>query len=161
MASVNKATIIGNIGQDIELKKTQGGVSFINFSVATTEKFKDKQGQQQEQTEWHNISAWNRQAEVIAQYCQKGSSIYIEGKLKTESYEKDGQKKYSTKIIVREFQFIGSKQGGQQQQQSQQPQQQPQQQQQFGSSGFDVPQHQEFVNNAPQQQMNNSFGGHQ
>ncbi len=117
MAAVNKAVLIGRIGQEIELKKTQSGVSFINFSMATSEKFKDKQGQQQEQTEWHNISAWNRQAEVIAQYCQKGSLLYVEGKLKTESYDKDGQKHYSTKIIVREFQFLGGKQDNQQQQQ--------------------------------------------
>jgi single-strand DNA-binding protein len=144
MAAVNKVILVGNLGRDPELRKTPSGSAVANFSLATTEKFTDKQGQQQEQTEWHNIVAWNKSAETMAQYLKKGSSVYIEGKLKTQSWEDNGVKKYRTEILVHQFQFLDSKpqqQGQQQQQQNngfgqQQPQQQqggfPQQQQGFG-----------------------------
>jgi len=109
MANVNKCTIIGRIGSDIELKYTPSGQAVASFSVATSEKFKDKSGQQQEKTEWHNIVAWQKSAELINQYCSKGSEIYIEGKLSTRNWEKDNIKHYRTAIVVREFQFIGGK----------------------------------------------------
>ena len=115
MASVNKVVLIGRIGQSLELRKTQSGSSVLSFSMATSEKFKGKDGQQKEETEWHNCTAWNRQAEVIAQYCSKGSELYVEGKLKTRDWEDNGVKKYKTEILVREFQFLGGKKQEQQQ----------------------------------------------
>ncbi len=116
MAAVNKVILIGNLGRDPELRKTPGGAAVTSFSLATTEKFTDKNGQRQEQTEWHNIVAWNRSAETMAQYLTKGSSVYIEGKLRTQSWEDNGQKKYRTEIVVQSFQFVGGRggQGGQQ-----------------------------------------------
>ena len=118
MASVNKVVLIGRMGKDPELRRTQSGTAVTSFSLATSEKFKDKQGQQQEETEWHNCSVWNKAAEIIAQYCKKGSMIYVEGKLKTRSWEDNGVKKYATDIIVREFQFLDSKPQDNQQQQN-------------------------------------------
>jgi len=113
MASVNKVVIIGRLGKDPELRRTQSGTAVVSFSIATSEKFKDKQG-----TEWHNCTAWNKSGEIIAQYVKKGSQIYVEGSLKTRSWEDNGVKKYATDIIVREFQFLDSKTQGQQQQNS-------------------------------------------
>lgn len=112
MAAVNKVILVGNLGRDPELRRTQTGSAVTNFSMATTEKFKGKDGQQKEETEWHNIVAWNRQAEVMAQYLKKGSTVYVEGKLRTRSWEDNGVKKYKTEVLVREFQFLGGGQGG-------------------------------------------------
>ena len=141
MASVNSVTLIGNLGRDPEVRKTPSGSTVVSFSLATTEKFTDKQGQKQENTEWHNIVAWNKSAETMAQYLKKGSSVYIEGKLKTQSWEDNGVKKYRTEILVQSFQFLDSKPQGQQQNQ-QQPAQNgsfPQQ-----NSGFGQPQPSDF-----------------
>ena len=154
MASVNKVILVGNLGRDPEARKTANGASVCGFSLATTEKYKDKSGQQVEETEWHNITAWNKSAEIMVQYLKKGSSVYIEGKLKTQSWEDNGQKKYRTEIVVQSFQFLDSKQGGQQQNQGGfgQPQQ-PQQQQQFAQQqgqGFGQPQ-QQFNQQQPPQ----------
>ena len=115
MPSLNRVQLIGNLGKDPELRRTQSGTAVVSFSVATTEKFKGKDGQQKEETEWHNCTAWNKSAEILAQYLKKGSSVYIEGKLKTRSWEDNGVKKYATDVVVREFQFLGGKQQGQQQ----------------------------------------------
>ena len=115
MAAVNKVILVGNLGKDPELRRTQSGTAVVSFSMATTEKFKGKDGQQKEETEWHNCTAWNKSAEILAQYLKKGSSVYIEGKLKTRSWEDNGVKKYATDVVVREFQFLGGKQQGQQQ----------------------------------------------
>ena len=115
MAAVNKVILVGNLGKDPELRRTQSGSAVVSFSLATTEKFKGKDGQQKEETEWHNITAWNKSAEVLAQYLKKGSTVYIEGKLKTRSWEDNGQKKYKTEVLVREFQFLGGNGQGQQQ----------------------------------------------
>lgn len=122
MAALNKISIIGNLGKDPELRRTTSGTAVTNFSVAVTEKFKGKDGVQQETTEWISIVAWGRQAEVLAQYLVKGSSVYIEGKLTTRSWEDAGVKKYKTEVVVREFQFLGGKSDGGQQQNSQQDQ---------------------------------------
>ena len=124
MANVNKVTVIGRIGSDIELKYIRNGQAVASFSVATSEKFKDKSGQQQEKTEWHNIVAWQKSAELINQYCSKGSEIYIEGKNATRNWEKDNIKHYRTEIVVREFQFIGGKKQENNQQSNNQNQQQ-------------------------------------
>ncbi len=110
--ALNKVILIGNLGRDPELRKTPGGASVTDFSIATTERFTDKNGQRQEQTEWHNIVVWNRQAETAAQYLKKGSSVYIEGKLRTRSWEDNGQKRYRTEIIASNFQFLDSRSGG-------------------------------------------------
>jgi single-strand DNA-binding protein len=120
MAAVNKVILIGNLGKDPEMRRTQTGSAVTNFSIATTEKFKGKDGVQKEETEWHNIVAWNKAAEVMAQYLKKGSTVYIEGKLRTRDWEDNGVKKYKTEVVVREFQFLGGgkKQDGGQQQQS-------------------------------------------
>lgn len=112
MAAVNKVILIGNLGRDPEMRKTPGGSSVVSFSMATTEKYSDKNGQKKEQTEWHNIVAWNRTAETIEQYCKKGDPIYIEGKLRTQSWEDNGNRRYRTEIIVSTFQFLNKGNGG-------------------------------------------------
>lgn len=111
MAAVNKVILIGNLGRDPEIRKNPSGSSVCSFSMATTDKFTDKQGNRQEQTEWHNIVAWNRSAETMAQYLKKGSPVYVEGKLKTQSWDDNGTKKYRTEILVTSFQFLGGGQG--------------------------------------------------
>ena len=108
---------IGNLGRDVELRRTQSGTAVANFSIAVTEKFKDKQGVQQESTEWINCVAWDRKGEVLAQYLKKGSKVYIEGKLKTTKWTDNGTDKYKTEVIVGDFQFLDSKPQGQQPQQ--------------------------------------------
>ena len=106
---LNKVQIIGNLGNDPEVKYTQSGQQVVSFSVATTEKWKGKDGQMQEQTEWHRITAWGRLAEICGQYLQKGSKVYLEGKLQTRSYEKDGDKRYTTEIVAREIKMLSGK----------------------------------------------------
>jgi single-strand DNA-binding protein len=100
----------------------------VTLPLATTEKWTDKQGQKQEKTEWHRVTLYNRLAELAGQYVGKGSKLYIEGKIVTNSWEKDGEKRYSTEIVANSMQFLSSKPEGQPQQQQQQPQySQPQQ----------------------------------
>lgn len=103
--NVNKAIIVGNITRDPELKSLPSGQQVASFSVATNEVFKGSDGQKQERTEFHNIVAWGKTAENIAQYMRKGSQIYIEGKIQTRSWEKDGEKKYRTEIVALNVQF--------------------------------------------------------
>jgi single-strand DNA-binding protein len=113
MASVNKAIIIGNLGRDPELRTTPSGKSVTSFSVATTSRWKNQSGENQESTEWHNIVLWGRQAEVAKEYLSKGSSVYIEGRIQTRSYQdKDGVQRYRTEIIGQAMQFLGSRSGG-------------------------------------------------
>jgi single-strand DNA-binding protein len=159
---LNKAIIIGNIGKDPEMRTTAGGNPVTNFSVATTEKYNDKQGVKQEHTEWHNIVVWGKLAEIAGQYLKKGSSVCVEGKIQTQSWEKDGTKHYKAEIVASNFQMLDAKpqdqqsQGGFGGQQQQQQQQQPQQQQ---SQGFGGQQQQQ-----PQQQSNfsnNNFDNNQ
>jgi single-strand DNA-binding protein len=110
MGYLNKVQIIGNLGADPESKYLTSGDMVVNLSLATTEKWKDKQtGEPKEKTEWHRISFFGRAAEVIAEYCRKGDSIYIEGSLQTRKYEKDGQTHYATDIKGRNFQFLGGR----------------------------------------------------
>ena len=120
MASVNKVIIVGNLGGDPELKHTASGTAVANFNVATSEKWKDKQtGEPQEETEWHRVVFFGRQAEVISEYMRKGKQIYIEGRNKTEKYtDKEGIERYSTKVIGNDFQMLGSNGGGDRQQSS-------------------------------------------
>ena len=112
MASVNKAILVGNLGRDPELKYLPSGDAVCNFSIATTESWKDKSGEKQEATEWHRISAFGKLAEVCGQYLKKGGAVYIEGSIKTRTYEKDGEKRYATEIRADRMQMLGGK-GGQ------------------------------------------------
>ena len=109
MASVNKAILIGNLGKDPDLRFTPSGAAVCTFSIATTEKWRDKQTNElKESTNWHNIVLWGKQAETAKQYLQKGSPVYIEGRIQTRSYDdKDGNKKWITEIVGQRLQFLG------------------------------------------------------
>jgi single-strand DNA-binding protein len=108
MASVNKAILIGNLGKDPELKFTPSGVPMAKFSIATTERFKDSEGNQQERTEWHNIVLWRRLAEIANEYLKKGSPVYIEGRIQTRSWDDEsGQKRWMTEIVGDRMQLLG------------------------------------------------------
>lgn len=107
--SVNKVILIGHIGKDPEVRHLDSGVAVASFSLATNESYTDKSGNKQTLTEWHNIVIWGKLAEVMEKYGKKGQLIYVEGSLKTESYDKDGEKRYVTKIKCDSFKFLGSK----------------------------------------------------
>ena len=107
---VNKAILIGNLGGDPEVRYTQSGTAVANFSLATSERWKDKDGQQQEQTEWHKIVAFARLGEICGEYLSKGSKVYIEGRIQTRQWEdKDGNKRYTTEIVAREMKMLDSR----------------------------------------------------
>lgn len=108
---LNKVTLIGNLTRNAELKALPSGVKVANFSIATNRSWKDKDGSKKEEVEYHNLVVFGRTAEVIEQYTHKGDQIYIDGRLQTRTWEKDGEKKYRTEIIVENFQF-GSKKPG-------------------------------------------------
>ncbi|HDL98030.1 MAG TPA: single-stranded DNA-binding protein [Desulfobacteraceae bacterium] len=104
---INKVILIGNLGADPEIRYTQSGTPVVNFRIATTERWKDKDGQQQEQTEWHNIVAWKRLAEICGEYLAKGSKVYIEGKLQTRKWQdQNGNDRYTTEIIAKEMKML-------------------------------------------------------
>jgi single-strand DNA-binding protein len=108
MAGVNKVILIGNLGKDPEMRYTPSGQAVATFSLATTERRTDKTGQRKDLTEWHNLVAFGKTAELINQYLKKGRSCYIEGKIQTRSWDdKDGNKKYKTEILVNTVQFLG------------------------------------------------------
>lgn len=110
MASVNKAILVGNLGRDPELKYLASGDAVCNFSIATSETWKDKQGEKQEATEWHRVSFFGKLAEVCGQYLKKGSTVYVEGSIRTRKYtDKDGVEKYATDIKGERMQMLGSK----------------------------------------------------
>lgn len=152
MKGVNLAIILGNVGNDPEMRDTQSGDKVASFSVATSEHWKDKNGQKQEKTEWHKVTAFGHLAGIIGQYVRKGSKVYISGKIVTQKWDKNGVTQYSTGIIANELQMLDSRQDGgahgsqqapqaaQQRTQAQQPQQrsapQPQQVDEFDS---DIP----------------------
>lgn len=102
---INKAMVYGNLGRDPELKSLPSGVQVATFSLATTRTYKGKDGNKQEQTDWHNIVVFGRQAELVAQYLTKGNATFIEGRIQTRSWEQDGQKKYRTEIVADRVQF--------------------------------------------------------
>lgn len=106
---LNKVMLIGRLGKDPELKYTEKGTAYCNFSIATDESYKDENGNKVDRTEWHNIVTWRKLAEICQQYLKKGSKIYCEGKLQTDSYEKDGIKRYSTKIVMTDMAMLDSK----------------------------------------------------
>jgi single-strand DNA-binding protein len=100
MPGINKVILVGNIGKDPEVRYLEGGIAVANFPVATTESFRDKNGNKQEQTEWHQIVLWRKLAEVAEKYVRKGQQVYIEGKIRSRSWEdKDGNKRYTTEIF--------------------------------------------------------------
>ena len=102
--------LIGNLGADPEVRYTQSGLAVANFNIATSRRWKDKDGQQQEETEWHRIVAWDRLAEIFSKYLHKGSKVYIEGKLQTRKWQdQNGNDRYTTEIVAREFQFLSPK----------------------------------------------------
>jgi single-strand DNA-binding protein len=109
MASVNKVTLLGSLGRDPEVRFMPNGESVANFSLATSENWKDKDGNKQQKVEWHNVVAYRKLAEIIGEYLKKGSSVYIEGKLQTRKWEKDGVTRYSTEIIADSMQMLGGK----------------------------------------------------
>lgn len=110
---INKVILVGNLGADPETRYTAGGACICEVRLATSESWKDKTtGQQQERTEWHRVTFFGKLAEISGQYLKKGSQIYIEGKLRTDEYEKDGVKKFSTKVIADEMQMLGGKRDG-------------------------------------------------
>ena len=111
---VNKAIIVGNLGNDPDMRYTAGGAAVANISVATAESWRDKEsGEQQERTEWHRVVAFGRLAEIIGEYLRKGSQVYIEGRIQTRKWQdKDGQDRWSTEIVANELQMLGGKGGG-------------------------------------------------
>jgi single-strand DNA-binding protein len=104
---VNKVILIGNLGADPEIRYTANGTAVAKLNIATTESYVDRDGNRQEQTEWHRVVAWRKLAEICGQYLSKGRQVYIEGRLRTTSYEKDGIKRYTTEIEVREMLMLG------------------------------------------------------
>ncbi len=114
MANLNKVMLIGRLGRDPEIRYSQQGMAMVNFSVATSKQWTDKNsGEKQERTEWHNIKVFGRQAETCEKYLSKGSQVYIEGELRTNTYEKEGQTRYFTEVVVNNFQFLGGRQDNQ------------------------------------------------
>jgi len=112
--SVNKVILIGNLGKDPEVKVTPSGTPVAKFSLATNERYKDKAGQWQDRTEWHNLVAWQRTAEIIGEYVKKGSKIYVEGRLQTSSWDDKttGEKKYRTEIVVNDLVLLSGRSDG-------------------------------------------------
>lgn len=113
MASVNKVILIGNLGRDPEVRYTADGTAVASFSIATSENWTDKgSGEKRERTEWHRIVAWRRLGEICGEYLSKGKPVYVEGKLQTRSWEKDGVTRYTTEIVASTVQFLGSRDSG-------------------------------------------------
>jgi len=113
--SVNKVILVGNVGQDPEVKYTPSGVPVARVSLATNERFKGNNDQWQDRTEWHNIVAWQRLAEIVGEYVRKGTKLYVEGKLQTTSWQdrQSGEKKYRTEIVARDLVLLGPRENGQ------------------------------------------------
>ncbi len=113
MAGVNRVILIGNLGRDPELRYTQSGQAVVNFTLATTENWTNRNGEREERTEWHRIVAWGKTAELCAQYLSKGRTVYVEGRLQTREWEdREGQKRRTTEITAQTVQFLGGPRGG-------------------------------------------------
>ena len=108
MAGVNKVILLGNLGADPEMRYTADGTAVCNFRIATTERYKDRQGNMQERTEWHRVVAWRKLAEICGQYLAKGKQVYIEGKIRSDTWEQEGVKRYSYKIEADTMQMLGA-----------------------------------------------------
>ena len=113
MASVNKVILVGNLGKDPEVRYMPSGDAITNITLATTDSWKDKNGEKQEKTEWHRVSFFSRLAEIAGEYLKKGSQVYVEGRLQTRKWQdKDGQDRYTTEIVADRMQMLGSRSGG-------------------------------------------------
>ena len=113
MAGVNKVILIGNLGRDPEMRYFTDGTAVANFSIATSEEWKDKNtGEKKEKTEWHRVVVFRQLAEICGKYLTKGKQVYIEGKLQTRSWEKDGVTRYTTEIVARDMQMLGTRDSG-------------------------------------------------
>jgi len=112
MASVNKVILVGNLGRDPETRYMPEGGAVTNISIATTDSWKDKNGEKQEKTEWHRVAFFGKLAEIAGEYLKKGSQVYVEGRLQTRKWQdKDGQDRYTTEIVADRMQMLGSRQG--------------------------------------------------
>ena len=109
---INKAMIFGNLTRDPELRALPSGMNVVNFSIATNRTYKDRDGKKQEQTDFHNVVVFGRQADIVNQYLKKGSSAFVEGRMQTRSWEKDGEKKYRTEVVADRVQFGPRGSGG-------------------------------------------------
>jgi single-strand DNA-binding protein len=110
MAGVNKVILVGNLGKDPEVRHLENGTAVANFPIATSESYKDKEGNRIDQTEWHNVVVWRKLAEIAESYLKKGSQVYLEGKLRTRSWEdQQGNKKYTTEVVADTFTMLGKK----------------------------------------------------
>ena len=149
MASVNRVMILGRLGADPELRYTPNGAAVCSMSLATTERSTDREGNKQEQTEWHRVVVWNKQAENCAKYLAKGRLAYVEGKLRTRSWDdkNTNQKRYATEIVGQTVQFVGGNQN--------QGQDQNQNQGNYQNQGNQQPHN----NSAPPPNQNNGYGG--
>jgi single-strand DNA-binding protein len=108
---LNKVLLLGNLGADPELKVTQGGQSVLKLRLATTESYLDRNNTRQERTEWHRVTLWGKRAEALSKFLQKGERIFVEGRIQTSSYEKDGEKRYSTEIVANNIILAGRGKG--------------------------------------------------
>ena len=109
-SGINKVILVGNLGQDPEVKFTAGGAAVTTLNIATSDSWKDKDsGMDKERTEWHRVVLWRRLAEIAGEYLKKGSKVYIEGQLQTRKWEQEGQTRYTTEIIARDMQFLDSR----------------------------------------------------
>jgi single-strand DNA-binding protein len=112
MASVNKVILVGNLGRDPEVRYMPDGAAIANISVATTDQWKDKNGEKQERTEWHRVAFFGKLAEIAGEYLKKGSQVYVEGRLQTRKWQdKEGQDRYTTEIVADRMQMLGSRAG--------------------------------------------------
>ena len=118
--SVNKVILVGNVGQDPEVKYTASGLPVAKVSLATKERFKERNEQWEDRTEWHSIVAWQRLAEIVGEYVRKGSKLYVEGKLQSSTWEdrQTGEKKYRTDVVAREILLLSSRENGHQDRQA-------------------------------------------
>ncbi|MEE9614365.1 MAG: single-stranded DNA-binding protein [Thermodesulfobacteriota bacterium] len=108
MAGVNKAILVGNLGADPEIRYTPSGTAVVNFRIATSENWKDKEGQKQERTEWHRIVAFGKLAEICGEYLSKGKQVYLEGRIQTRQWDdRDGNKRYTTEVVANQMQMLG------------------------------------------------------
>ena len=110
MASLNKVMLIGNLGKDPEVRYTTSGTAVASFSLATSERFKNRSGEWEDKTEWHNVTLWGRLAEIAGEYLAKGKTVYIEGRLQTRKWQdRDGRDRYTTEVVADKMQMLGGK----------------------------------------------------
>lgn len=109
MIGLNRVQLIGHLGRDPELKELSGGQKVCSFSMAVNRRWRDKEGELQEDTEWFNIEAWNRLGEICDQYLAKGSLVFLEGRFQTDSYQQEGEEKYFTKVVASQMQMLDRK----------------------------------------------------